>query len=57
MIRDEFRDLHDDTGRFKFGGWRCIICGHIDDPVISANQTLHPPPTGGKKRKFILGVN
>ncbi|MBI1820382.1 MAG: hypothetical protein HY036_03400 [Nitrospirae bacterium] len=57
MMVDTFLDLRDDTGRFAFRGWRCLICGEVFDPVISANRKLHPPPVTGKKRKAVIGVN
>ena len=57
MILEQFVDLNDDTGRFKFRAWRCLICGNVYDSVISANRQLHPPPANGKKRKSVVGVN
>jgi hypothetical protein len=57
MVWERFVDLYDDTGHFNFRGWRCLICGHVYDPVISANRKLHPAPVGGKKRKCVVGVN
>jgi len=57
MILERFADLNDDTGHFNFRAWRCLICGHIYDAVISANRKLHPAPTNTKKRKSVVGVN
>jgi hypothetical protein len=57
MILEQFVDLNDDTGHFNFRGWRCLICGHVYDSVISANRKLHPPPANGKKRKSVVGIN
>lgn len=57
MISDRFMDLGDDTGRFVFRGWRCMICGNISDPVISSNRSRRPPPVFRKNKKLIIGVN
>ena len=57
MMEESFFDLRDDTGRFTFRGWRCLICGEVFDSVISANRKLHPSPLVGKKRKVVIGVN
>jgi len=54
MVPDRFVDLADDTGQIEFGGWRCIACGNITDPVIVANRQ-GPPQTARKplrKREF-----
>ena len=39
MAYDLFHDMKDDTGKFHFFGWRCVICGDVLDPVIVANRT------------------
>ncbi len=44
MTRDWFADIDDDTGKREFPGWRCLICGEILDPVISANRHHHHEP-------------
>ena len=51
MVSDRFQDVADDTGALKFSGWRCIICGEILDPVISANRQSHQEPLLGRSRK------
>lgn len=42
MVADQFVDLQDDTGQLDFGGWRCLVCGNITDPVILANRRSPP---------------
>jgi len=51
MVKDRFEDVADDTGALKFSGWRCILCGEILDPVISANRQYHHEPLLGRSRK------
>jgi len=50
MVLDRFADLADDTGQIEFGGWRCLVCGNIADPVIVANRQ-HPPAARKPLRK------
>ena len=50
MVFDRFADLADDTGQIEFGGWRCLVCGNIADPVIVANRQ-HPPVARKPLRK------
>ena len=38
MVADRFTDLLDETGQITFGGWRCVSCGEIVDPVILSNR-------------------
>jgi hypothetical protein len=38
MVVDRFTDLLDETGQLTFGGWRCVACGEIVDPVIMSNR-------------------
>jgi hypothetical protein len=38
MVVDRFTDLLDETGQITFGGWRCVACGEIVDPVIMSNR-------------------
>lgn len=51
MVKDMFEDVSDDTGAIHFAGWRCITCGEILDPVISANRQYHHEPLLGRSRK------
>ncbi len=51
MVKDRFADIDDDTGAREFPGWRCLICGEILDPVISANRQNHHAPLLGRARK------
>jgi hypothetical protein len=38
MVKERFTDLLDDTGKMRFLGWRCVVCGEIMDPVILFNR-------------------
>jgi hypothetical protein len=38
MVPDQFYDLLNDGGYWRFDGWRCLCCGNILDPVIIRNQ-------------------
>ena len=40
MVRDQFYDFLDDTGRLSFRGWRCVCCGNVWDPLILKNRRL-----------------
>ncbi|HIE65468.1 MAG: hypothetical protein ABGX83_01185 [Nitrospira sp.] len=42
MAPETFQDLHDDTGRLCFSGYRCMACGEILDPVIMSNRENRP---------------
>jgi len=42
MVWDLFFDFDDEGSRMTFGGWRCVSCGEIIDPVILANR-VQPP--------------
>ena len=50
MVEDRFMDLRDDTGQIEFGGWRCVVCGNIADPIIVANRK-NPPTVRRPLRK------
>ena len=50
MVEDRFIDLWDDTGQIEFGGWRCLVCGNIADPIILANRQ-NPPEVRRPLRK------
>lgn len=41
MVPDHFFDLLDDSGQMTFGGWRCLCCGNIIDPLIEVNRRTH----------------
>ncbi|MFZ5877451.1 MAG: hypothetical protein ACOYXU_13740 [Nitrospirota bacterium] len=43
MVSDRFVDLAE-SGEREFGGWRCLVCGNITDPVIVANRIQPPAP-------------
>jgi len=50
MIVDSFTDLLDDTGQFRFSGWRCVACGEIVDPVIVSNRLRGDAPARRHQR-------
>jgi hypothetical protein len=52
MVEDRFVDLVE-SGQAAFGGWRCLVCGNITDPVIVANRQQPPTPRKPlRKREF-----
>jgi hypothetical protein len=52
MVPDRFVDLVE-SGEAEFGGWRCLVCGNITDPVIVANRQHRPAPKKPlRKREF-----
>lgn len=57
MIPESFLDIMDDTGRFRFHGWRCLICGDVSDPIIQAHRKHHISPMVSRTRKTIVGVH
>lgn len=44
MNLEDFMDIRDDTAKFSFQGWRCLICGEVDDPIIQAHRRKQVPP-------------
>ncbi|MFZ5875701.1 MAG: hypothetical protein ACOYXU_04740 [Nitrospirota bacterium] len=55
MVVDRFTDLLDETGQITFGGWRCLACGEIVDPVIMSNrQRKVPLPTSKPRHTRLL---
>lgn len=57
MILEEFLDLRDDTGKFSFNGWRCLICGEVSDPAIQTHRREQKPAMVSRRRKAVVGVN
>jgi hypothetical protein len=57
MILEKFMDLRNDTGKFTFNGWRCLICGKISDPIIEANRKLRVSPLVSRRKKYVVGVH
>jgi len=43
MVSDRCVDLAE-SGDREFGGWRCLVCGNITDPVIVANRLQPTAP-------------
>lgn len=41
MVVDRFVDL-EASEQAEFTGWRCVLCGSIIDPVITANRASPP---------------
>ncbi len=54
MVSDRFVDLAE-SGEREFGGWRCLVCGNITDPVIVANR-LQPTAPSRPLRKRQLAA-
>lgn len=57
MRKETFFDPLEDTGKYNFIGWRCLICGEILDAVILANRKFRHRRIGPGKRNRILVVN
>ncbi|HXN07145.1 MAG TPA: hypothetical protein VN944_08800 [Nitrospiria bacterium] len=57
MIREKFLDILDDTGKFSFFGWRCLLCGEVTDPTILAHRRKQTRPMISRNRKRVVGVN
>jgi hypothetical protein len=55
MVSERFLDHLDDTGKFAFYGWRCLICGEIMDPIILAHRKNKIRPIHSRNRKLIVG--
>ncbi|MBI3607111.1 MAG: hypothetical protein HY207_04000 [Nitrospirae bacterium] len=57
MVADRFTDLLDETGQITFGGWRCISCGEIVDPVIVTNRMrTHEPSSKPQHARLLTWV-
>jgi glutamate-1-semialdehyde aminotransferase len=41
MVEDHFFDFEGTHGFMWAKGWRCMNCGHAEDPVIETNRRLH----------------
>ena len=41
MVEDHFFDFEGTQGFMWMKGWRCMNCGHAEDPLIAANRRLH----------------
>lgn len=54
MSAESFDDFRDDTGNFKFQGWRCFVCGDIVDPIILENRKNKPIRIESKTRKRLI---
>ncbi len=57
MVADRFTDLLDETGQITFGGWRCVSCGEIVDPVIVTNRMrTHEPSSKPRHARLLTWV-
>ena len=43
MTKDHFMDFQGTAGFMWMAGWRCMNCGHIQDPLIEQNRQLPHP--------------
>ena len=41
MTEDHFFDCAGTDGLMWMRGWRCVNCGHAENPLIEANRRLH----------------
>jgi uncharacterized Zn finger protein len=54
MAYEKFYDWQDDTGKNSFGGWRCLICGKVLDPLIDAHRKNRSPAIVSKARRKLV---
>lgn len=40
MAKDHFMDFDGTIGHMWMTGWRCMNCGHVNDPRIERNRQL-----------------
>lgn len=40
MVQDHFMDFEGTFGYTWARSWRCMNCGHVDDPVIEVNRRV-----------------
>jgi hypothetical protein len=52
MVPDRFVDV-EESGQREFGGWRCLVCGNITDPVIVANRLQPPSPRRALRKRQV----
>jgi len=50
MLRDEFLDLEDEAGQYRFVAWRCLLCGEVLDPLIVKHRRSPPEPMVDRAR-------
>lgn len=51
MMFESFVDFLGTTNCNFFGGWRCLSCGRILDPMIATHQKYGPSVRESKFRK------
>ncbi len=51
MQFESFQDYLGTANCNFFGGWRCLSCGNISDPMIDVHQKNGPSLVGSKVRK------
>ena len=54
MVEEEFCDLG--SGTICFPGYRCLLCGAIEDPVIRSNRDQRPAPRVRPKARLSRSV-
>jgi RNase P subunit RPR2 len=60
MVRERYDNLELDSAGFEISCWRCLNCGEIVDPLITAHhQTTHktePDPLWRQRLKELVMV-
>jgi hypothetical protein len=60
MARERYDNLELDSAGYEISGWRCLNCGEIVDPLITAHhQTTHktePDPLWRQRLKELVMV-
>lgn len=41
MVVDYFLDMRDDTGHLWLRAWRCVNCGAVAEPGMTARRAAH----------------
>jgi len=54
MVVERFDEVKGSSLEMSFYGWRCVCCGDIVDPVITANRLKPPLHRGNKSRQRLL---
>ena len=50
MMKDQFFDFEGTQGFMWMQGWRCMNCGHAEDPLTAANRRSRSPWTATESR-------
>ena len=54
MVEERFDEVKGSSLEISFYGWRCVCCGNIVDPVITANRLKPILLRGNKTRQRFL---